>query len=1025
MKEPSRYSESTRELLSQELPLQELLGRLSCTLCQAIMNCTGILIAYRPSPKRPALCASTSGPLPEIQNLLRALEQTASLCCQASELDKETQARVRRMLGSEGQSTLLFPVRSRPEAAVELSIVVLLEKSVKDTTSIFHDHELHELLFHLRGAVIESLPFTETSTPVQVGNEEVTAASLAEVGAALTTALNLEDLARLILEISAKLVNAHQASIRLIEGQTEVQDYSIVRTSSPKQSAHLYLPIARHGRLKALLSLQRDSGKLEPFIVKTLHQFTEQAAMAIENAQIFEWEQERAREATALYQAARTIEEAHELEDILSSGTEVFTRLAGVDRCMILLKDSRKSFFAVASASGLSDDQEHFFGDFRLPISRLSPENKQSLFQGKPITFRSAPGAESGFSEFTNLLPSYASLILPLKSHEKLLGMIFLDSSRGAHHFTPASIRQLLTLSLQLANAIQRASLIQKLQENLGPLKALYQVSTAITGTLSLPRVIRLIVGQTVELLDYVSCALLVLDETGESFRIETNGPPGDDAFRQPSFQARMAKSAVETKKAHAHYVDQEDTELEVRNELVTHGYGGLLSVPLIAKKKMVGVLNCFVPPQMRFRQQEIRLLKGFANQAAIAVDNARLHGLIRFKMNELGTLFEISKAVTSTLQLSRVLDEIVYHVKSILNAEACVLMLKEGKILKLKAIKGWEVSQHKAKIAVGEGSAGVAAQTGQTVVYDGSEPLPVTDPDIVVGTGLSVPIKTRGKIIGLINVYYLEHIDHTPAQLSLLSTLCGQAAVAIENARLFADKEKVTELLRSALIPGDEMQFKSLTIGHRFIPSQDLSGDYYDLIPLGPKKCAFVIADVSGKGTEAAIQTIRAKHVIRSYATAGYGPSKILTLLNRQVLSSPSHMSRPVTVFYAEACLETMTLKFASAGHEQPLYWTSNSEKTELLEADGIMIGAWDEVTYEEKTLKLEKDSWLLLYTDGLTEARSPSGEFFGQERIQAIAEAHDSQSAQRLVNRLYSKIRKFTRERISDDFSLLAVKF
>ena len=579
-------------------------------------------------------------------------------------------------------------------------------------------------------------------------------------------------------------------------------------------------------------------------------------------------------------------------------------------------------------------------------------------------------------------------------------------------------------MSLQLANAIQRASLIQKLQENLGPLKALYQVSTAITGTLSLPRVIRLIVDQAVELLDSVSCALLVLDETGESFRIETSGP-NEEAFQQPSFQARMAKASVESKKPHAHYIDQEESDVAVRQELILHGFGGLLSVPLIAKKRMVGVLNCFVPPKIRFRQQEIRLIKGFANQAAIAVDNARLHGMIRFKMNELGTLFEVSKAVTSTLQLTRVLEEIVYHVRTILNAEACVLMLKEGNHLKVKAIKGLEPEQHQASIAVGEGPAGVAVQTGQTLVYHEEKPLPILDPNTIIRTGLSVPIKTRGNIIGLINVYYKDHVDHTPAQLSLLSTLCGQAAVAIENARLFADKERVTELLRGALIPDEKMKFKSLTIGHRFIPSQDLSGDYYDLIPLGPKKCAFVIADVSGKGPEAAIQTIRAKHVIRSYATAGYGPAKILSMLNHHVLTSSSQMTRAVTVFYAEACLENMTLDYACAGHEQPLFWQGPKSEAVLLDADGIMIGAWEEAQFEQRTVPLTQDSWLLMYTDGLTEARSPAGEFFGLERIKSILEKHEGNSAQRLVNRLYSRIRKFTRERISDDFSLLAVKF
>lgn len=1006
--------------------MEDLLSKLARELTAEIPGCLGVLIAYRPGPAHSTIIGSSGAPHPETQNLIRALEQRASTCCQAVKIDGDTQARVRRLMGLETSQAILYPVRPTPESPVELSLVVLFDDSSEQDSDIFEEPYLHQLLFHLRGAALrQALPpspvSSENGTPVR----DHSAATLAEVGAALTTALNLEDLSRLILDISAKLVEAHTGTIRVIEGQTEVHQFSLQRNAQPDSCGHLYIPVARHGRLKALLTLDRANDELPPQTIKTLHHFADQAAMAIENAQIFEWEQERAREATALYQAARTIEEAQELEDILGSATEVFTRLAGLDRCVVLLKDSRKSFFAVAAAAGLSTDQEHFFSTFRLPISKLSTENKHALFQGKPIVFRSAPEKGSGFHKFTSLLPSYASLILPLKSQERLLGLIFLDSSRGAHHFTSATVRQLLTLSLQVANAIQRASLIQKLQENLGPLKALYQVSTAITGTLSLPRVIRLIVDQAVELLDYVSCALLVLDETGESFRLETSGPD-DEAFKQPSFQARMARASVESKKAHAHYIDQDDTGQDVREELVSHGFGGLLSVPLIAKKKMVGVLNCFVPPKIRFRQQEIRLIKGFANQAAIAVDNARLHGMIRFKMNELGTLFEVSKAVTSTLQLSRVLEEIVYHVRTILSAEACVLMLKEGSRLRLKAIKGLEPEQHAKEISVGEGPAGVAVQTGQTLVYhEEKQPLPILDPDTIIKTGLSVPIKTRGNIIGLINVYYKDYVDHTPAQLSLLSTLCGQAAVAIENARLFADKEKVTELLRSALIPGDEIQFKSLTIGHRFIPSQDLSGDYYDLIPLGERKCGLVIADVSGKGPEAAIQTIRAKHVIRSYAMAGYGPGEILAMLNRHVMTSTAHMSRAVTVFYAEACLETQTLRYACAGHEQPFFWSSTAPKPTLLEADGIMIGAWEDAEFEEKSLKLDPGAWILLYTDGLTEARSPSGEFFGQERIQEIVEKHEGNSAQRLVNRLYSRIRKFTREKITDDFSLLAVKF
>ena len=119
------------------------------------------------------------------------------------------------------------------------------------------------------------------------------------------------------------------------------------------------------------------------------------------------------------------------------------------------------------------------------------------------------------------------------------------------------------------------------------------------------------------------------------------------------------------------------------------------------------------------------------------------------------------------------------------------------------------------------------------------------------------------------------------------------------------------------------------------------------------------------------------------------------------------------------------MTLTYACAGHEQPLYWKGPDTEADLLKADGIMIGAWAEAEFEEKSLSIASGSWLLMYTDGLTEARSPSGEFFGLERIKNILEKHEGNSAQRLVNRLYSRIRKFTRERITDDFSLLAVRF
>ncbi|MDY7814036.1 PP2C family protein-serine/threonine phosphatase, partial [Burkholderia pseudomallei] len=96
-----------------------------------------------------------------------------------------------------------------------------------------------------------------------------------------------------------------------------------------------------------------------------------------------------------------------------------------------------------------------------------------------------------------------------------------------------------------------------------------------------------------------------------------------------------------------------------------------------------------------------------------------------------------------------------------------------------------------------------------------------------------------------------------------------------------------------------------------------------------------------------------------------------------------------------------------------------------ELLRAEGILIGAIDDYEYPEQTVDLEEGSLVLLYTDGITEARTPQGEFFGLARIMQALVAHGDGHPTKLVNGLYNKVRKFTRENITDDFSLLAVRF
>ncbi|MBS2038413.1 SpoIIE family protein phosphatase [bacterium] len=852
------------------------------------------------------------------------------------------------------------------------------------------------------------------------GGEE----SLMQLGAALAGAHQLDQLLQMILQTYVRVSQARGGAIHLIESGWE----TATRALGSETSRSLTIALVRHQQVKALMTLFFEPGDiLLESRLNLLFALAKQAALAIDNMLNHEREQEQAREAQILYKAARSIDEGQDLEEVLEQSAGALARVADVRRCLVLLRDQQRTYFSVVAATGLSPDQEEFFAAFRLTLSQFPDPVRKLLTEGESVSSTEFDLRESALGRLCSIMPGAGFLLVPLLVKDRVIGLIYLDDPRGDAQISEAARRMVLTLSFQVGNAIQRATLLNQLQENLGPLRALYQVSTAITGTLSLNKVVKLIVEQAVELLEHSACALLVLDEMGEGFRLETSVGLSDELL-EPALQARMARVAVERKKATALYLEKDPEAIEFEGVLKRANFGGLLTVPLVARKKMVGVLNCFVAPSMRFRQQEIRFLRGFANQAAIAVENARLHGLVRFKMGELGTLFEVSKAITSTLQLDRVLEEIVRHVRDILRADACSLMLLEANYLVLKTSEGLVKTQQCKPIPLGVGVAGTAAKTGQpTVVLDQEDGHANEFPNKVREQGLKtilcVPVETRGRVIGLINVYFRDLMTHTPAQVNLLIALGSQAAVAIENARLYAEKQRVTELLHTALIPKEKLGFQGVMVGHRFIPSMDLSGDYYDLIPLDDERFFLVIADVSGKGPDAAIQALQAKHILGSYALAGYGPAASLRMLNHQIAQHSS--SKQITVFCAQADMTRRQLRFACAGHEQPLFMKPGGAEPELLRAEGILIGAIDDYEYPEQTVELQEGSLVLLYTDGITEARTPQGEFFGLSRIMQAMVAHGDGHPTKLVNGLYNKVRKFTRENITDDFSLLAVRF
>lgn len=372
--------------------------------------------------------------------------------------------------------------------------------------------------------------------------------------------------------------------------------------------------------------------------------------------------------------------------------------------------------------------------------------------------------------------------------------------------------------------------------------------------------------------------------------------------------------------------------------------------------------------------------------------------------------------SVAQTVKLSSVLDELLHQVRQLVPCDSCSVMLAERGVLRAAAERG---SPPLPSARLGEGVVGLAAFQGRMLLVDRTT-CPEAFGDSELQELLCVPMRLRGQTVGCLCLFTRLPRDYSSRDVDLLHAMAQQGAMTLENARLYEERDRVTELLQSTLIPR-ELAHPGVEVAHRHFASKTLSGDYYDLFPAGDK-LVVAIADVAGKGPEAGIHTVPVKFVVRAHALMGAGPAEILTRVNQLLELSPQ--TRTVTLFCGIIDLTARTLRYARAGHEPPLLWTTRG--VEVLESDGVLLGALPDPSFEEGEVDCPPGACLVLYTDGLTEARATwGGSFFGLGPVARVLEDHALQGPAAVVERLVVEVSRFTRDVYSDDLSILALRF
>jgi phosphoserine phosphatase RsbU/P len=427
------------------------------------------------------------------------------------------------------------------------------------------------------------------------------------------------------------------------------------------------------------------------------------------------------------------------------------------------------------------------------------------------------------------------------------------------------------------------------------------------------------------------------------------------------------------------------------------------------------------------------------------AIEGARTkpEEIVASRANKQGDLLALISKVGITLlasaSLNETLDQIVSLVFEAVPADRCLLMMREdsGQELRVAVARLRDRVGEVGEIRVSRNVLDEVVMRGKSVLTSDAQHDPRFASGTVVLQGirsvLAVPLGVADKVFGIIYADSpIAEGRFTEDHLKLLTTLASVAAIRVENARLLEaqlQQERLERELQLAMeiqqrfqptappiVPGYELQGISF-------PCYEIGGDYYDFIKRDDGRLVIALGDVSGKGTAAALLMSSLHAAVHAQAGSHDTLVETISAVNRY-LADNIPPNRFVTLFYAELDPASGSLSFLNAGHNPPLI-VHAAGTVEQLASGGLPLGIKRDAEYREGRTQLQLGDVLVIYSDGVTEAASPSGEEFGPTRLYEVVSRNIDASAAGVRDRIESALTKFSQgTQAADDITLVIVK-
>ncbi len=419
----------------------------------------------------------------------------------------------------------------------------------------------------------------------------------------------------------------------------------------------------------------------------------------------------------------------------------------------------------------------------------------------------------------------------------------------------------------------------------------------------------------------------------------------------------------------------------------------------------------------------------------------------LRAAVEELSILNDIATAITSTQSIEQIIELVVKKCVKYLKVEQGAVMLLDEKdqqnpfhtmIRKQDSISNLLPYRLDAQLT------GWMLKNKNPLMINNFESDPrfnfvsrlnqsLNEKNFPVKSLLSVPMLLKGKLIGLLTVFNKRTLTgFTNDDQRLLGIIAAQSAHVVENARLYHEEQALIHLqeemklayeIQVDLLPKSQPEIKGYQIAGKSIPAKEVGGDYYDFISIDDNHLAFCVGDISGKGIPAALLMANLQATLRGQTSFGKSCKDCIFFTNNMLFHSTAS-NKFATLFFGILNSETNQIIYCNAGHNNPYLIAADGKMTKL-SVGGIIVGIMPEAQYDESTIDINPGEFLILFSDGITEAMDSAEEEFGDKRLTDIVLNNRKESVENIIDIIFGEVKLFAGSSPQmDDMTVVIIK-